>query len=59
MRKQPISLRFNQWVFAKCCVTHGARAHHTLVALLGGEKFVLVEGLPWLVNCTVVPAGLG
>lgn len=42
---------------SKCDVTHRACAHYTLVALLGGEEVVLVEGLPRLIDSTIIPAG--
>lgn len=41
----------------KWYVTHRACAHNTLVALLRWEEVVLVEGLPWLINSSIIPAG--
>lgn len=41
----------------KAKITYRACAHYTLVALLRWEEVVLVEGLPWLINSSIIPAG--
>lgn len=38
--------------------TYRACAHDALVTLLRWEEVVLVEALSWLINSSVVPAGL-
>lgn len=43
---------------SKFDVTYRARAHNTLIALLGWEEVVLSEGLPRLINTSIIPAGL-
>lgn len=42
---------------SKLCVTYRACAHNALIALLGWEEVVLSEGLPRLINASIIPAG--
>lgn len=37
--------------------THRACAHNTLIALLGWKEVVFGEGLPRLINASIIPAG--